>query len=110
MVDELKKLSKSTTTGNEITKVDAIFANADETIGESLDNELQVVEVVEGMQFDCCYLSRYFVSNPERQIAGLDDSYFEENQADQIQSTEYKSRVVINSSSASNLLAELPAA
>jgi chaperonin GroEL len=93
VVEELKKLSKPTTTSKEITQVGAISANADEAIGKiiadamekvgkegvitvedgrSLDNEL---EVVEGMQFDRGYLSPYFINNPERQIAVLEDPY-----------------------------------
>src|SRR4249919_1936863 len=93
VVDELKKLSKPTTTSKEIAQVGAISANADEQIGKiisdamdkvgkegvitvedgkSLQNEL---EVVEGMQFDRGYLSPYFINNPEKQIAVLDDPY-----------------------------------
>lgn len=131
VADELKKLSKSKITGNEITKAGAISSNADEAIGEiiadamdeagkesvttvergkSLDNELQVVEIVEGLNCDRCHLSRYFISNPERQMIGLEESYIEKNQTDQIQSIEYKSRISIYSSSTNPLLAELPAA
>src|SRR6266850_1298145 len=40
--------------------------------GKSLDNEL---EFVEGMQFDRGYLSAYFINNPEKQIAVLDDPF-----------------------------------
>ncbi|MEK6212393.1 MAG: chaperonin GroEL, partial [Pseudomonadota bacterium] len=40
--------------------------------GKSLDNEL---EFVEGMQFDRGYLSAYFINNPEKQIAMLDDPF-----------------------------------
>src|ERR1700704_3441101 len=92
-VEELKKLSKPCTTNKEIAQVGAISANADESIGKiiadamdkvgkegvitvedgkSLDNEL---EVVEGMQFDRGYLSPYFINNPEKQIAVLEDPY-----------------------------------
>jgi len=92
-VEELKKLSKPCTTSKEIAQVGAISANADEEIGKiiadamdkvgkegvitvedgkSLDNEL---EVVEGMQFDRGYLSPYFINQPEKQIAALDDPY-----------------------------------
>src|SRR5499426_2203247 len=90
VVDELKKISKPTTTSKEIAQVGAISANADEAIGKiiadamdkvgkegvitvedgkSLQNEL---EVVEGMQFDRGYLSPYFINNPEKQTAILD--------------------------------------
>jgi chaperonin GroEL len=92
-VDELRKLSKPCTTNKEIAQVGAISANADDAIGKiiadamdkvgkegvitvedgkSLDNEL---EFVEGMQFDRGYLSAYFINNPEKQIAVLDDPF-----------------------------------
>jgi chaperonin GroEL len=93
VVDEVKKLSKPTTTSKEIAQVGAISANADENIGKiisdamdkvgkegvitvedgkSLQNEL---EVVEGMQFDRGYLSPYFINNPEKQLSVLEDTY-----------------------------------
>jgi chaperonin GroEL len=93
VVDELKKLSKPTTTSKEIAQVGSISANGDESIGKiiadamdkvgkegvitvedgkSLQNEL---EVVEGMQFDRGYLSPYFINNPEKQISILEDCY-----------------------------------
>jgi chaperonin GroEL len=40
--------------------------------GKSLNNEL---DVVEGMQFDRGYLSPYFINNPDKQIAILDNPY-----------------------------------
>ena len=93
IVEELKKLSKPCTTNKEIAQVGSISANADASIGKiiadamdkvgkegvitvedgkSLDNEL---EVVEGMQFDRGYLSPYFINNPDKQIAVLDDPF-----------------------------------
>ena len=93
IVAELKKLSKPCTTNKEIAQVGSISANADASIGKiiadamdkvgkegvitvedgkSLENEL---EVVEGMQFDRGYLSPYFINNPDKQIAVLDDPY-----------------------------------
>ncbi len=93
VVDELKKISKPTTTSKEIAQVGAISANADEAIGKiiadamdkvgkegvitvedgkSLQNEL---EVVEGMQFDRGYLSPYFINNPEKQMSILEDTH-----------------------------------
>src|SRR5262252_4516888 len=93
VVDELKKISKPTTTSKEIAQVGSISANADEAIGKiiadamdkvgkegvitvedgkSLQNEL---EVVEGMQFDRGYLSPYFINNPEKQLSVLEDTY-----------------------------------
>ena len=93
VVEELKKISKPTTTSKEIAQVGAISANADENIGKiisdamdkvgkegvitvedgkSLQNEL---EIVEGMQFDRGYLSPYFINNPEKQLSILEDTY-----------------------------------
>jgi len=93
VVAELKKISKPCRTSKEIAQVGSISANADESIGKiiadamdkvgkegvitvedgkSLNNEL---EVVEGMQFDRGYLSPYFMNNPEKQIAVLEDPY-----------------------------------
>jgi chaperonin GroEL len=93
VVAELKKLSKPCSTSKEIAQVGSISANADESIGKiiadamdkvgkegvitvedgkSLTNEL---EVVEGMQFDRGYLSPYFINNPDKQVAVLDDPY-----------------------------------
>ncbi|MFM2403630.1 MAG: chaperonin GroEL, partial [Pseudomonadota bacterium] len=40
--------------------------------GKSLDNEL---DIVEGMQFDRGYLSPYFINNPEKQAALLDNPF-----------------------------------
>ncbi len=93
VVEELKKISKPTTTSKEIAQVGAISANADPEIGKiiadamdkvgkegvitvedgkSLNNEL---ELVEGMQFDRGYLSPYFINNAEKQICILDNPY-----------------------------------
>src|SRR5574341_137361 len=93
VVEQLKKISKPCTTSKEIAQVGSISANADIEIGKniadamdkvgkegvitvedgkSLQNEL---EVVEGMQFDRGYLSPYFINNPEKQIAVLEDAY-----------------------------------
>ncbi|MCL4747994.1 MAG: chaperonin GroEL, partial [Burkholderiaceae bacterium] len=91
--DELAKISKPCTTTKEIAQVGSISANSDPEIGEiiskameqvgkegvitvedgkSLNNEL---DVVEGMQFDRGYLSPYFINNPDKQSAVLDDPY-----------------------------------
>ena len=40
--------------------------------GKSLNNEL---DVVEGMQFDRGYLSPYFINNPDKQIAVMDNPF-----------------------------------
>jgi chaperonin GroEL len=40
--------------------------------GKSLENEL---DVVEGMQFDRGYISPYFINNPDKQLALMDNPY-----------------------------------
>jgi chaperonin GroEL len=93
VTEELKKISKPCSSSKEIAQVGSISANADAQIGKiiadsmdkvgkegvitvedgkSLENEL---ELVEGMQFDRGYLSPYFINNPEKQIAVLEDPY-----------------------------------
>ncbi len=92
-IAELHTLSKPTTTSKEVAQVGAISANSDHEIGDiiaeamekvgkegvitvedgkSLHNEL---EVVEGMQFDRGYLSPYFINNPDKQVALLENPY-----------------------------------
>ena len=92
-IAELKKISKPVTTTKEIAQVGSISANSDHEIGEiiaeamekvgkegvitvedgkSLKNEL---DVVEGMQFDRGYLSPYFITNPDKQVAVLENPF-----------------------------------
>jgi chaperonin GroEL len=92
IVDELKKNSKTISGKNEIAQVAAISA-ADEEIGTLLADVMDKVgkdgvitveesktlrfetEYVEGMQFDRGYISPYFISDPQRMEAVLDEPY-----------------------------------
>jgi chaperonin GroEL len=93
VVEELKKISKPCTTSKEIAQVGAISANADESIGKTIADAMEKVgkegvitvedgkglenelELVEGMQFDRGYISPYFINNPDKQVAVLEDPY-----------------------------------
>ena len=92
VVEELKKLSKPVK-GKMIAQVGTISANADETIGSIIAEAMEKVgkdgvitveesksmetslEVVEGMRFDRGYLSPYFITDPERMEAVLEDPF-----------------------------------
>jgi len=91
VVKELKKQSKPVKEQKEIAQVGTISANNDRTIGDIIAEAMNKVgkegvitveeakamettlEVVEGMQFDRGYISPYFVTDPEKMEAVLED-------------------------------------
>jgi chaperonin GroEL len=93
IVEELKRLSVTTTGRKEIAQVGAISANNDKEIGDLIAEAMEKVgkdgvitveeakgldttlETVDGMQFDRGYLSPYFVTDPEKMEAALDAPY-----------------------------------
>ena len=92
VVEEVKKFSKPVS-GDAIAQVGTISANGDATIGNIIAESMQKVgkdgvitveesktmvtelQTVDGMQFDRGYLSPYFVSDPDRMEAVLEDPY-----------------------------------
>src|SRR5205814_954103 len=93
IVEELKKISVPTTGKKEIAQVGSISANNDKEIGDLIAEAMEKVgkdgvitveeakglettlETVDGMQFDRGYVSPYFVTDPEKMEAILDDPY-----------------------------------
>src|ERR687889_323936 len=93
VIEELKRISVPTTGKKEIAQVGSISANNDLEIGNLISEAMEKVgkdgvitveeargvettlETVEGMQFDRGYVSQYFVTDPEKMEAVLDDPY-----------------------------------
>jgi len=93
VVEELKKMSVPTTGRKEIAQVGSISANNDKEIGDLIADAMEKVgkdgvitveeakgletdlETVDGMQFDRGYISPYFVTDPEKMEAALEDGF-----------------------------------
>jgi len=93
VVEELKKISVPTSGKKEIAQVGSISANNDKEIGDLISDAMDKVgkdgvitveeakgletnlETVDGMQFDRGYISPYFVTDPEKMEAALEDGF-----------------------------------
>ncbi|HJD65015.1 MAG TPA: chaperonin GroEL [Rickettsia endosymbiont of Diachasma alloeum] len=93
VLEEVKKASKKIDSQEEIAQVGTISSNGDKEIGEKIAKAMEEVgkegvitveeaknfsfdvEVVKGMMFDRGYLSPYFVTNPEKMVAELENPY-----------------------------------